>query len=194
MPHTSMTHSLTFQNFYLILKGVMIKVHFILNMVGFIKTLVIHTHTDTHTHMKRGSEKETERHREAQNRKLLAALRPGPSCDLRTACGISLVVQWLRLHTPCAGSWVLFLVRGLRFCKLHDAAPPPRPKKGALFVRSLRGLLKTKEFHNISGLSGGEGNQLLPHLTRSPTGSVANGRNVRPTRRQISAERCPQGS
>ena len=53
------------------------KVHFILNMVGFIKTLVIHTHTDTHTHMKRGSEKETERHREAQNRKLLAALRPG---------------------------------------------------------------------------------------------------------------------
>ena len=107
----------------------MIKVHFILNMVGFIKTLVIHTHTDTHTHMKRGSEKETERHREAQNRKLLAALRPGPSCDLRTACGISLVVQWLRLHTPCAGSWVLFLVRVLRFCKLHDAAPPPAPKK-----------------------------------------------------------------
>lgn len=60
-------------------------------------------------------------------------------------------------------------------------------------LRSSRGLLKTKEFHNISGLSGGEGDQLLPHLTRSPTGSVANGRNVRPTRRQISAERRPQG-
>ena len=103
-PHTPMTYSLTFQNFYLILKGVMIKVHFILNMVGFIKTLVIHTHThthtDTHAHMKRGSEKETERYREAQNRTLLAALRPGPSCDLRAACGISLVVQWLRSTLP----------------------------------------------------------------------------------------------
>ena len=113
----------------------MIKVHFILNMVGFIKTLVIHTHTDTHAHMKRGSEKETERHREAQNRKLLAALRPGPSCDLRAACGISLVVQWLRLHTPYAGSWVLFLVRGLRFCKLHDAAQGGKKKKKSPFCK-----------------------------------------------------------
>ena len=60
-------------------------------------------------------------------------------------------------------------------------------------LRSPRGLLKTKEFHNISGLSGGEGDQLLPHLTRSPTGSIANGRNVRPTRRQISAKRHPRG-
>ena len=79
--------------------------------------------------------------------------------------------------------------------------PKKKKKKKELSVckdieslRSPRGLLKTKEFHNISGLSGGEGNQLLPHLIRSPTGSVANGRNVRPTRRQISAERRPQGS
>ena len=48
---------------------------------------------------------------------------------IRNRTGISLAVQWLRMHTSMQGAWVLSQVRELRSYKSHGMAKRKKKKK-----------------------------------------------------------------